>query len=65
MAERPAVITPTYAMNLQGFSSEAFEYLQEMAQRYGPNSPGILYQFIWGAQRDRERISDDLDSKSS
>ena len=32
-------------MNLQGFSSEAFEYLQEMAQRYGPNSPGILYQY--------------------
>ena len=44
-AERPAVITPTYALNLKGFSSEAYEYLQDVAGRYGPNSPGILYQY--------------------
>ena len=27
LASRPAVITPTYALSLQGFSSEAYEYL--------------------------------------
>ena len=42
---RPAVITPTYAMNLQGFSPEAYEYLRSVARNYGPNSPGILYQY--------------------
>ena len=45
IAERPAVITPTYALNLQGFSPKAYEYLRNVAQRYGPNSPGILYQY--------------------
>ena len=73
VAERPAVITPTYAMNLKGFSSEALEYLQEMAQRYGPNSPGVLYQYrneaektdiVSGAPNEiANRISDDLDSR--
>ena len=37
-SERPAVVTPTYAMNLQGFSPEAYEYLRDVAQRSGPNS---------------------------
>ena len=73
VAERPAVITPTYAMNLQGFSSDAFEYLSEMARRYGPNSPGILYRYrnesektdiVSGAPSEiAARISDDLDRR--
>ena len=45
IAERPAVVTPTYAMNLQGFSPEAYEYMREAAREGGPNSPGILYQY--------------------
>ena len=44
-AERPAVVTPTYAMSLQGFSPEAYEYLRDVARQSGPNSPGILYQY--------------------
>ena len=32
IAERPAVVTPEYAMNLQGFSDEAYEYLNYLAQ---------------------------------
>ena len=44
IAERPAVITPTYALNLRGFSPEAYEYLRDTARSYGANSPGILYQ---------------------
>ena len=73
IAERPAVITPTYAMNLEGFSSEAYEYLQDLAQRYGPNSPGILYQYknkaesveiVGGVPSEiAHRISDDLDRR--
>jgi hypothetical protein len=45
IAERPAIVTPTYAMNLQGFSSEAYEYFQSVAMQAGPNSPGLLYQY--------------------
>lgn len=73
IAERPAVVTPTYAMNLRGFSSEAFEYLQELANRFGPNSPGILYQYRNEAEKTdivsgnaseiAHRISDDLDRR--
>ena len=44
-AEKPALITPTYAMNLDGFSSDAYEYMEHMSRLYGPNSPGIMYQY--------------------
>ena len=74
VAERPAVITPAYAMNLQGFSSEAYEYLEHLAQNYGYNSPGILYQYknetektdILSGTTDEiaNRISDDLDNRN-
>ena len=45
VAARPAIVTPSYAMNLQGFSAEAYEYLRHLAREYGPGSPGILYQY--------------------
>lgn len=45
IAAKPTVITPTYALNLHGFSSEAYDYLRHLAQQYGPGSPGILYQY--------------------
>jgi hypothetical protein len=45
IAERPAVVTPNYALNMQGFSPEAYEYLRHMAQTYGVNSPGIMYRY--------------------
>ena len=74
VAERPAVITPTYAMNLQGFSKEAYEYFRHVAQEQGPNSPGILYQYrneadkmdiVSGVPGDiAHRISQDLDRRN-
>ena len=45
IAAKPTVITPTYALNLQGFSSEAYDYLRHLAQEYGAGSPGILYRY--------------------
>ncbi len=73
IAERPSVITPTYALNLRGFSPEAYEYLRALARQYGPNSPGILYQYknkpenvdiVSGAPGEiAQRISDDLESR--
>ncbi len=73
MAERPAIITPTYALNLQGFSSEAYSYLRQLAQLAGPHSPGILYQYsnqpekveiVGGSAGEiAQRISDDLEER--
>ena len=45
VAEEPAIVTPFYAMNLEGFSSDAYRYLEAMSSRHGPNSPGILYKY--------------------
>lgn len=73
IAERPAVITPTYALNLQGFSPEAYDYLRHVAQEAGPNRPGILYQYKNEAEKVdivsgvpseiAHRISEDLDRR--
>ncbi len=45
IAEKPAIITPTYGMNLEGFSDEAYEFLGQLSRQYGRNSPGILYKY--------------------
>ena len=45
VAEKPAIITPFYAMHLQGFSEDAYEYFKELSSKSGQNSPGILYQY--------------------
>ena len=73
VAEKPAVVTPFYAMNLDGFSEDAYEYFQRIMQRHGPNSPGILYQYknqsegmdiLKGSPEEiAHRISDDLDGR--
>lgn len=73
VAEKPAVVTPFYAMSLDGFSDDAYEYLQHVMRRRGPNSPGILYKYknesegmdiLSGAPEEiAHRISDDLDER--
>ena len=73
VAEKPAIVTPHYAMNLEGFSDDAYSYFRHLSQQYGPNSPGILYQYrneaekmdiLSGPPADiAHRISDDLDDK--
>ena len=44
-AQRPAVVTPTYMAHLDGFKSEAREYFDAIAREYGPNTPGLLYNY--------------------
>ena len=73
VAERPTVVTPTYALNLRGFSPEAYEYMRHEAVRSGPNAPGVLYQYrneagkmeiVGGVPREiAHRIGADLDRK--
>ena len=45
VAQEPSIVTPFYAMNLEGFSADAYRYLEHISQQHGPNSPGILYQY--------------------
>ena len=73
VAEKPAIVTPHYAMSLEGFSDDAYSYFRHLSQQFGPNSPGILYQYRNEAEKMEilsgppadiaHRISDDLDSK--
>ena len=44
-SEKPQIVTPTYALNLKGFSSEAYKYLEFISNKFGVNSPGVLYQY--------------------
>ncbi len=45
ISECPAIVTPTYMMNLEGFSEDARKYMEQQAQQHGPHSPGILYSY--------------------
>ena len=73
IAQKPSLVTPTYALNLEGFSSDAYEYFRSVADAYGPQSPGILYQYrnqaeemdiLGGEPGDiADRINDDLEQK--
>lgn len=74
LAERPAIVTPSYMSNLEGFSSEAYEFFRDLARRAGPNSPGIMYQYknkpensevVGGVPTDiAHRISKDLNDRN-
>jgi hypothetical protein len=44
IAARPKIVTPTYLVNLDGFSSQAKRYIQMIAAQ-NPHEPGILYSY--------------------
>jgi hypothetical protein len=44
-ADRPRVVTPFYLLRHEGFGKNAGAYLQEMAERFGHHSPGLLYSY--------------------
>jgi len=72
---QPVIITPTYAMNNLGFSESAHEYMKDVSTKYGPNSPGIVYEYtnehknleiIGGHPSDiANNIRKDLDNKKN
>jgi hypothetical protein len=45
LAERPRVVTPSYLINVEGFSEHARRYLEMMAQEHGSNTPGLFYGY--------------------
>jgi len=44
IAERPRIVTPSYLVNLEGFSKEARSYIASMARGH-PDDPGIFYKY--------------------
>ena len=72
-SQRPAVVTPTYMLNLEGFSESARHYMESLVDQMGANSPGILYRYrnepggleIVGGKVPvvAKRIADDLDER--
>jgi hypothetical protein len=44
IAARPKIVTPSYLINLEGFSPQARRFIEMMAERY-PHEPGIFYTY--------------------
>ena len=44
IAARPRIVTPSYLVNVEGFSEDARRYIKMMA-RENPNDPGIIYRY--------------------
>jgi hypothetical protein len=44
IAARPKIVTPSYLINLEGFSSQARKFIEMMAEKY-PHEPGIFYTY--------------------
>jgi hypothetical protein len=73
LSQRPTIVTPTYMLSLEGFGNDARQYMESMVRQYGPNSPGLLYQYrnepgdleIVGGEANvvARRIADDLDQR--
>jgi len=44
VAERPRIITPSYLINVEGFSQQASKYISMMASEH-PHEPGVFYKY--------------------
>ena len=44
-ANKPEVVTPYYLAHAEGFGDSAAEFLEEITRLYGPNSPGLMYEY--------------------
>lgn len=45
IAERPRIVTPYYLASLEGFSTSARRYFENLMETYGRNSRGIFYSY--------------------
>ena len=45
LSERPRVVTPSYLVNVEGFSDNARRYLEMIIEEYGPHAPGLFYGY--------------------
>ena len=45
IAERPKIVTPYYLSRLDGFSTDARKYFDDLINAYGSNAPGLFYTY--------------------
>ncbi|MEE8373057.1 MAG: hypothetical protein V3R87_05045 [Dehalococcoidia bacterium] len=45
LAQRPRVVTPSYLVNMEGFSEHARRYIGMIIQQHGPHAPGLYYGY--------------------
>jgi len=45
IAERPRIVTPYYLSQLEGFSSEARKYFEDLIEAHGHNAAGLFYTY--------------------
>jgi len=45
VSEPPAIVTPTYMLNLEGFSSNARRYMEKLEHNRDSQSPGLMYRY--------------------
>ena len=45
ISERPRIVTPYYLSNLEGFSTDARKYFDNLISTYGPDVPGLFYSY--------------------
>jgi len=60
IAARPKIVTPSYLVNLEGFSSQARKFIEMMAERY-PHEPGIFYTYR-NEPREMNIVSEPIDA---
>ncbi len=61
LAERPRVVTPSYLVNVEGFSEHAKKYLEMIIRERGPNAPGLFYGYK-NEPREMSIVSSDMNS---
>ncbi len=44
LAQKPRIITPSYLVNLEGFSSAARQYVETLRREH-PHEPGVFYKY--------------------
>ena len=44
IAAKPKIVTPTYLINVEGFSGEARRFIEMMAEKY-PHEAGVYYSY--------------------
>lgn len=45
LSERPRVVTPSYLVNVEGFSGHARRFLEMVISEHGPHTPGLFYGY--------------------
>jgi hypothetical protein len=61
LAQRPRVVTPSYLVNVEGFSEHARRYIERTVHEHGPHTPGLFYGYR-NEPKDTNVVSSDLAS---